>query len=60
MDKEGSTCAHGVDREREKERDWEKEKEKSGWIKPMIWNRGERVDRDKSKKKKRRRGRGKI
>lgn len=21
-----------------------------GWIKPMIWNRGERVDRDKKKK----------
>lgn len=41
-----------IGRERKREIGRKRRKRVDGWIKPMIWNRGERVDRDKSKKKK--------
>lgn len=41
-----------IGRERKREIGKKRRKRVDGWIKPMIWNRGERVDRDKSKKKK--------
>lgn len=49
-----------IGRERKREIGRKRRKRVDGWIKPMIWNRGERVDRDKSKKKKKKRKRKDI